>query len=123
MSTIRELRFFLLKSADVTQEIPIRTNDLALKFQVPESHVRDELIGLYEQGHITLSTWDGNYRKPLNEWPSADVFFTSAWQGGDRWIKLRSKGKELLDEIMSQSAQQAGGELEDDHPRPKIGFV
>ena len=113
MNAINDLKFFLLRSADAPQEIPIKISDLAFKFHLQPSDVRDVLIGLYEKGYITLSAWDGNCRKPFKEWPNADAFFSSIQQGGDKWIKVRSRSKQSLNDKV-----EVGG-----RPKPKIEFI
>src|SRR5579859_1013873 len=107
MSTLRELRLHLLITADAPQPTPINPNELAARFGLDSAHVCDELVNLFEQKYLMLSAWDGNCHKPFDRWPSADQFFGSALGAGTKFIKLRSKGKEWLDDFKSEQAVQA----------------
>jgi len=104
MSPIRELRRFILETGDSYQEVAVQTNPLATRFGVPESHVRDELERCFTKEYITLAAWDGTWRKPFDQWPSADHFFSSSLDSGSKWIQLRSIGREYLDDLKSAKA-------------------
>jgi len=105
---ISGLRYFILETGDEPQEMPIRTNELATKFRVTEADVRNLLAEGVQTGHITLTAWDGRQRKPLNDWSSVDAFFSSELDGGSKWLKVRPRGKQLLDELNEANNRPKG---------------
>ena len=117
MATIRELRFFILQLADATQERGIRPYETASELKVDEAHVREELVYLAKTDHITLTGFDGKSRKPWDQWSSEEAFFNSGFDSHTKWIKVRSKGKALLEDMKSET------EPEPEPPKSKIGFI
>jgi hypothetical protein len=100
----------LEKAASATQMnhfITKTTSGLAHEYRIPESHIREELLGLVGAGLISLSAWDGKRERPYNEWPSADALFSNTTDGGYVRIRLLSAGGELLSKT----------------PKSPIGFV
>jgi hypothetical protein len=93
-------------NASSNTAIHVNTWGLSAEFGIPESHVREQLLWLAEQGLISLVAWDGTRERPYNEWPDAESFFANK-EGGTLRIKLLS----------------AGGEFLASSPKRPIGFV
>ena len=87
--------------------MPVTTWGLSNEFDIPEGHVREELIGLARKGFISLVAWDGTRERPYNEWPDADSLFANTTDGGYVRIRLLSTGGEFLASL----------------PKSSIGFV
>ena len=83
-------------AAEANHYITKTTWGLANEYGIPESHVREELLGLAEFGLIALSAWDGERDRPLNEWADPDSLFSNTTGIGHVHIWLLSPGGELL---------------------------
>lgn len=83
------------------------SSKLSVEFDIPEPHVREQLVELAEQGLISMTAWEGIRERHYYEWPDADSFFFNRSDGG--YIRIR-----LL---------RAGGELVSALPKAPIGFV
>jgi len=83
------------------------SSSLSVEFDIPEPHVREQLVELAEQHLISLTVWEGIRERPYDEWPDADSFFFNRSDGG--YIRIR-----LL---------RAGGELVSELPKEPVGFV
>ena len=76
--------------------VHVTTWGLFAEFDIPESHVREELIRLAKHGLISLVAWDGTSERPYDEWPDAESFFTNRTDGGHVRVRLLSAGGEFL---------------------------
>lgn len=90
-----------------TTPTPVSTWGLFAEFDIPESHVREELLRLAKHGLINLVAWDGTRERPYNEWPDADSLFVNKTDGGFVRVRLLSAGGEFLASL----------------PKRPIGFV
>ncbi len=87
--------------------MPVTTWGLFAEFDIPESHVREELTRLANEGYISLVAWDGTRERPYNEWPDAESLFANTTDSGHVRIRLLSAGGEFLASL----------------PKRPIGFV
>ena len=90
-----------------TTPMPVTTWGLSGEFDIPESHVREELLRLANQGLISLVAWDGTRERPYDEWPDAESFFANTTDSGHVRVRLLSAGGEFLASL----------------PKRPIGFV
>ena len=103
-------RRFLEKAALTSNSnvaIHVTTWGLFAEFDIPESHVREELLRLANQGLISLVAWDGTRERPYDEWPDAESLFANKTDGGHVRVRLLSAGGEFLASL----------------PKKPIGFV
>jgi hypothetical protein len=77
---------------------------LAVEYNIPPSHVREQLMGLAAEGLISLAANDGQSERLFTEWPDKNSFF---FDGGAVRIRLLSAGGELLSSL----------------PKTRIGFA
>jgi len=103
MNKYESFRRGLLEKAALTSSsnspIHLTTWGLFAEFDIPESHVREELIQLANEGFISLVAWDGTRERPYNEWPDADSFFSNTTDSGHLRVRLLSAGGELLSSL------------------------
>jgi hypothetical protein len=85
----------------------VSTLGLGAEFNIPESHVRAQLLEFAKMNLISLVVWDGERERPYNDWPDADSFFFNRTDGGYVRIRLLIAGGELLSKL----------------PKTPIGFV
>ena len=111
MNKYESFRRGLLEKAALTSSsnspIHVTTWGLSGEFDIPESHVREELLRLAKQGLISVVAWDGTRERPYNEWPDAESLFANSTDCGHVRIRLLSAGGEFLASL----------------PKRPIGFV
>jgi uncharacterized protein YceH (UPF0502 family) len=78
MSPIERVRSEILRLVKTgNHRACIRTQQLALLFNLPEKRIKQELATLAEQKMIWVRSWDGKRLRSYSEWPSTEEFINS----------------------------------------------
>lgn len=88
------------KAAPPSEGFLFRLAELANKFGIDQTRVRQRLVRRHKEEYIWLSGYDEyNRLKPFDQWRDEDTFFFTNTDGGARRIHLTDKGDELLETL------------------------
>jgi hypothetical protein len=108
MDKTEQLRKWVLRKASERpgEKIHIRTFQLAYQFKLPQPHVEDEIVHLVVEGLIEASAFDGRKQRdiPIQQWGSVNAFFQSSDDAGYIRIRSRSRGRELVEDLLPSMA-------------------
>jgi hypothetical protein len=91
-----------------------RVHELAAKYGVKESYVREKLVEWHTDKLIRLSAFhESGAVRPLEEWADSEYFFNHVSDSNYKRVRLLARGAEFLEQLPAD---------EPETPKHAIGF-
>jgi hypothetical protein len=106
---------FLVRLKDARDDVHFLVGELAGKYGIQESYVREKLVEWHTDKLIRLSAFHQDVigGKPLEEWRDPEFFFNYALDGNRKRARLLARGAEFLEQVSADEAEA---------PKRAIGF-
>jgi hypothetical protein len=106
---------FLTRLKDARDEVHFLVGELAGKYGIQETYVREKLVEWHNDKLIRLSGFHQSAvtSKPLGEWPNSEYFFNYALDGNRKRARLLVRGEEFLAQLSADEPAT---------PKQAIGF-